>query len=144
MSGGSIARILSDTKIIAVLGLRDDTSKAGQYVPEYLAEHGYRVIGVNPRLAGQFRFGERVVAKLEDIKHEVDMVDVFRRLEVLPDHLPEIVAMRPRPKVVWLQQGLRHKGLAQALESAEIEVVQDRCTMAEHMRLQRNSGATSP
>ena len=139
MAAGSIARILSQTKVIAVLGLRDDTDKAGQYVPEYLAAQGYLVIGVNPRLAGQFRFGERVVAKLEDIKDEIDMVDVFRRVETLPDHLPEIVGMRPRPKVVWLQQGLRHKAFAQALESAEIEVVQDRCTMAEHMRLQRKS-----
>jgi predicted CoA-binding protein len=104
-------------------------------VPSYLAEHGYRVIPVNPRFAGQTLYGERVRAALAELGEPVDIVDVFRRAEHLPAHLPDLLAMAPRPRLVWLQSGIRHPGFARALIAEGIEVVQDRCTMADHRRL---------
>jgi uncharacterized protein len=130
-----IREILEQTRTIAVLGLNDDPSAPARYVPEYLHEAGYRVLGVNPKLAGQRHFAGSVTATLAEIVEPVDMVDVFRRTDALEGHVDDILAMRPLPKVVWLQLGLRHEAFARRLEAAGIEVVQDRCTLAEHRRL---------
>lgn len=140
MDDAAIRRILESTRTIAVLGAHDDPSKAACYVPQYLHRMGYRVLGVNPKLAGQSLHGATVVATLADLPEPVDMVDVFRRPELLPAHLPELVALfggaaRSRPAVVWLQLGIRHDGVAASLRAAGIEVVQDRCTLADHRRL---------
>lgn len=135
MSEPDLHRILESTRTIAVLGIHDAPHKAAHYVPEYLHRAGYRVLGVNPRLAGQRMFGAPVVADLASLPEPVDMVDVFRRSEVLPQHLPELLAMQPRPAVVWMQLGIRHDEVAAALREVGIEVVQDHCTLAEHRRL---------
>lgn len=135
MDDAAIRRILEATRTIAVLGAHDDPTKAACYVPQYLHRMGHRVLGVNPKLAGQRLHGTTVVATLAELSEPVDMVDVFRRPEQLPAHLPELLAMQPRPAVVWLQLGIRHDGVAESLRAAGIEVVQDRCTLADHRRL---------
>ena len=125
-----IRRILKQARTVAVLGATDKSFKAGFYVPDYLLGQGYRVLPVSPRLAGTELFGRTVVASLAELDEPVDLVDVFRRPETLPGHLDELLALAP--KVVWMQQGIRHEGVAAALEEAGIEVVQDACTLAEH------------
>lgn len=140
MDDAAIRRILESTRTIAVLGAHDEPTKAACYVPEYLHRVGYRVLGVNPKLAGQQLFGAPVVATLAELAEPVDMVDVFRRPDQLPAHLPELLALlggasRSSPPVVWLQLGIRHEGVAGQLRAAGIEVVQDRCTLADHRRL---------
>lgn len=135
MDDAAIRRILETTRSIAVLGAHDEPFKAAYYVPEYLHRVGYRIVGVNPKLAGQRLHGAPVVASLAELPEPVDMVDVFRRPETLPGHLPELLAMQPRPAVVWLQLGIRHDGVAASLRAVGIEVVQDRCTLADHRRL---------
>src|SRR5690349_200846 len=74
----ALADILHATKVIAVLGAHSDPGRAAHYVPAYMKQHGYRVVGVNPRLAGQTLFGEPVRASLAEVG-AVDMVNVFRR-----------------------------------------------------------------
>jgi predicted CoA-binding protein len=135
MDDAALRRIFEATRVIAVLGAHDAPSKAAFYVPQYLRRMGYRVRGVNPKLAGQVLHGAPVVATLAELDEPVDMVDVFRRPEYLPDHVPEILAMNPRPAVVWLQLGIRHARVAQQLRAEGIVVVQDRCTLADHRRL---------
>lgn len=135
MDEAALRRIFEATRVIAVLGAHDDHTKAAFYVPQYLQRMGYRVRGVNPKLAGRQLHGTPVVATLADLDEPVDMVDVFRRPELLPDHLPELLAMQPRPAVVWLQLGIRHDRVAERLRAEGIEVVQDRCTLADHRRL---------
>ena len=130
-----IRSILERTRTVAVLGAHSESHRAAYYVPEYLHEQGYRVLSVNPTLAGDSLFGEPVVATLADLPEPVDLVDVFRRASHLPAHLPELLAMEPKPKVVWLQLGIRHDEIARALVDADIDVVQDRCTLADHRRL---------
>jgi predicted CoA-binding protein len=125
--------ILATSPTVAVLGIRDDPAAAGFYVPEYLHDVGYRVLGVNPGLAGRMMFGEPVRASLGEITDPIDMVDVFRRADQLHLHLDELIAARPR--VVWFQQGIRNDRVASQLEAAGIEVVQDRCTLSDHQRL---------
>ncbi len=130
-----IRRILETSRVIAVLGASDKPARAGHYVPAYLLRHGYRVLPVNPVLAGQSLFGVDVVERLDGLSEPVDLVDVFRHPAHLPGHLDEILAMNPLPCVVWLQQGIRHEPFAAALRDRGIEVVQDRCTLADHRAL---------
>jgi predicted CoA-binding protein len=130
-----LREILSTSATIAVLGIHREPERAAFYVPEYLHDTGYRIIGVNPSLVDQTLFGERVRATLAEIGEPVDMVDVFRRGEQVPMHLEDILAMKPRPKVVWLQLGIRNDDAAKILEAAGITVIQNRCTLADHQRL---------
>lgn len=130
-----IAATLRDARTIAVLGAHADPSRAASYVPEYLHAQGYRVLPINPQMAGQTLWGERVRASLAELGEAVDIVDVFRRPDLLPGHLDDILAMKPRPRLVWLQLGIRNDAFARAVESAGIDVVQDHCTLADHRRL---------
>jgi uncharacterized protein len=72
---------------------------------------------------------------LSEIREPVDIVDVFRRAELLEGHLEDILGMNPRPKLVWLQLGIRNPDFAAKLLEAGIEVIQDRCLMADHRNL---------
>ncbi len=130
-----VREILSSSPTIAVLGIHSQADKAAYYVPEYLHDQGYRILGVNPRFADQAMFGERVRATLAEIGEPVDLVDVFRRPDQIPAHVEDILAMKPRPKVVWFQLGIRNDDAAKILEAAGITVIQNRCTLADHQRL---------
>ena len=130
-----VREILTGSPTIAVLGINDQPEKAAFYVPEYLHDEGYTIIGVNPKLVGTELFDNEVRGTLAEIDEPVDLVDVFRRSEAIPDHVEDILAMSPRPKVVWLQLGIANDDAARVLEAAGITVVQNRCTLAEHQRL---------
>jgi predicted CoA-binding protein len=130
-----IAETLRRARTIAVLGAHRDPSRPACYVPDYLHAQGYRVLPVNPALAGETLFGERVRATLAEIREAVDIVDVFRRPELLPGHMDDLLAMDPTPRLVWLQLGIRNDAFARAVEQAGMDVVQDRCTLADHRRL---------
>jgi predicted CoA-binding protein len=130
-----LREILTGSPTVAVLGVHLEPEKAAFYVPEYLHDEGYRVIGVNPKFIDETLFGERVRATLREIDEPIDIVDVFRRPEDIPAHLDDILAMKPRPRVVWFQLGIRHDDAAKVLEEAGITVVQNRCTLADHQRL---------
>ena len=130
-----IAEVLRRARTIVVLGAHHEPSRPACYVPAYLHEQGYRVIPVNPALAGRTLFGERVRATLAEIGEAVDVVDVFRRPELLPGHLDDLLAMRPLPRLVWLQLGIQNDAFARDVMKAGMDVVQDRCTLADHRRL---------
>ena len=135
LNDARIRELLTTSPRVAVLGVHEVPEKAAFYVPEYLAEAGYQIYGVNPMFVGKTLFGRPVTATLAELATPIDLVDVFRRAELLPGHVDDILAMVPRPKVVWLQLGIKHDDVAQALEAAGITVVQNKCTLAEHQRL---------
>jgi predicted CoA-binding protein len=130
-----LREILAGSPTVAVLGIHREPEKAAFYVPEYLHDEGYRVIGVNPELKDETLFGEKVRSTLKEIGEPIDIVDVFRKTELIPAHVDDILAMTPKPKVVWFQLGIKHEEAAKALEDAGIMVVQNRCTLADHQRL---------
>jgi len=130
-----IAEALRTARTIAVLGAGELPSRPAYYVPDYLHQQGYRIVPVNPVLAGKTLWGEPVRATLAEIGEPVDIVDVFRRPDVLLQHLNDLVAMSPRPRLVWLQQGIRNDAFARQVQLAGIDVVQDHCTLADHRRL---------
>lgn len=130
-----LRNILETSRVVAVLGAHKDPGRPAFYVPDYLHAMGYRVLPVNPMLAGSTLWGEPVRSRLDELTEPVDLVDVFRRAELLPAHLEEILAMKPLPRVVWLQQGIVNQPFADSLAGHGIEVIQDRCTLADHRAL---------
>ena len=130
-----IQQVLTEARTVAVLGAHPETTRPAHYVPAYLHARGYRILPVNPALAGQTLWGETVRGTLAELGEPVDVVDVFRRGEHLPAHLDDLLAMEPRPKLVWLQLHIRNDTVARELLAAGIEVVQDRCMLADHRRL---------
>jgi predicted CoA-binding protein len=130
-----LRRVLQEARVVAVLGAKRRPEQPAHYVPAYLRAHGYRILPVNPTLAGESVLGGTGVATLADLPEPADVIEVFRRPEHLPGHAMEILALPWRPRVVWFQLGIRHDGAAERLARAGLEVVQDRCMMPEHRRL---------
>ena len=126
-----IKDILENAKTIAILGLSPKPDRASNEVARYLKDHGYRIIPVRP---GQKEIlGQRTYATLDDIKENVDIVDVFRNPEQILPHAHE--AIRMQPKVFWMQLGIENQEVASLLVKAGIEVVINKCIKIEHGRL---------
>ncbi len=129
-----VLRVLEESKVVAVIGFHRDPGKAAHYVPEYLDRQGYTIVPVNPALAarGESFFGRAAVGTLAELTESVDVVEVFRRSDRVHGHLADILAMQPLPKVVWMQQDIRDDEVAAKLTAAGIDVIQDRCMLADH------------
>jgi predicted CoA-binding protein len=125
-----IGELLKRTKTIAVLGLSDSPLRPSYGVSAYMQSHGYRIIPVNPTIKGSL--GEKAVASLSDVEEKIDMVDVFRRSEFVPDLVDE--AIRLKVPAVWLQEGVIHEEAAEKARKAGIVVVMDKCILKEHRR----------
>lgn len=127
---------LAAADTIAVLGAHHDEQRPAAYVPAYLYRMGYRILPVNPGLAGRTLFGETVVATLAELAASCDIVDIFRTPAALPGHFEEILALgteaRGRPRLIWMQLGIVHRAFRDALVHAGFDVVEDRCTLADH------------
>lgn len=136
-SPAAIADVLRSARTIAVLGAHHDPSRPACYVPAYLRAQGYRILPVNPALAGELLWDEPVRATLASITDPVDIVDVFRHPAMLAGHLDDLRAMNPRPRLVWLQLGVRDDAFVRAVTELGIDAVQDRCTLADHRAMLR-------
>jgi uncharacterized protein len=132
---GYIRGILNTVKTIAMVGVSANTSRPSYFAFKYLLERGYRMIPVNPGLAGQDLLGQRVYARLGDISEPVDMVDVFRASQYVPAVVEEMLAMRPVPRVLWMQLGVRNEEAAARAEANGIRVIMNRCPKIEYGRL---------
>jgi predicted CoA-binding protein len=131
-----IRDLLAATRTIAVLGIKTEAqaNQAAFYVPSYMANAGYEVIPVPVYFPDVKEIlGKPVYRKLADIPGEVDLVNVFRRPDDIPQHVDDILAKKP--KAVWLQLGIRHDAVAEQLAKAGIKVVQNRCLMVDHRSL---------
>jgi len=132
-----VAPAIESVRVIAVLGAHPEVHRPAFYVPDYMHEQGCRVLPVNPGFVGTQLWGEPFVATLAQIDEPVDIVDVFRRSAWVPAHVDDILAMRPLPALVWMQEGVRNPAAAARLVAAGIDVVQDRCLLADHRALAR-------
>lgn len=133
-----ISRILQDARIIAIVGLSDKPERASHQVAEYLIEHGYRVVPVNPALAGQQVLGQRVFATLTEAAsalapQRIDIVDCFRKSEDIVPIAQEAVAIKAG--CLWLQLDVVNEEAAAIARAAGLEVVMDHCTKIEHRNL---------
>ena len=128
-----IADLIRNTKTIAVLGIKPEShaSQPAFYVPRYMQNAGYTIIPVPVYYPEVTRIlGEQVFRRLVDIPGDVDMVNVFRRPNDIPQHVDDIIAKKPQS--VWFQLGIANDEAAERLAAAGIKVVQDKCLMVEH------------
>jgi predicted CoA-binding protein len=126
-----IAELLHSSRIIAVVGLSSKRFRPSYGVAEYLQRAGYRIIPVNP-LEAQV-LGEQAYPDLESIPGAIDIVDIFRRSEFVPEIVE--AAIRKGAKAVWMQEGVYHEAAARRAEQAGLTVIMDRCILKDHRRL---------
>jgi predicted CoA-binding protein len=127
--GDSLTEILRSSKTIAVVGLSSRRFRPSYGVAEYMQSVGYRIIPVNPYETELL--GEKSYARLDEIPQRVDIVDIFRR----PEYVPEIVeaAIRIGAHGIWMQEGVMHAQAAKRARRAGLFVIEDSCILKEHM-----------
>ena len=130
-------RLVAEAKTIALYGIASDPSRPSNEVARYLIDAGYDVYLVNPTEAEVF--GRPVYARLQDVPVPIDVVDIFRRAEFMPEVIAH--AIEAGAKAVWMQLGLVNEEAAATARAAGLEVVMDRCMKIEHGRMPRRASA---
>jgi predicted CoA-binding protein len=130
-----IRGILNTVKSIAMVGVSANSSRPSYFAFKYLLERGYRMIPVNPGLAGRDLLGQTAYGGLADVPEPVDMVDIFRAAAYALPIVQEAIALVPRPQVVWMQLGVRSAAAAELAEKNGMKVVMNRCPKIEYGRL---------
>ncbi|WP_194094450.1 CoA-binding protein [Marivivens aquimaris] len=130
-----IRDVLGNARTIAVVGASAKEERPSNFVAAFLQSRGYRIIPVNPGLAGQELLGETVYGTLADIPHDVDMIDVFRKSDAVPAIVDEALERWPDLKSVWMQIGVQNDEAADKAEARGVKVVQNRCPKVEFPRL---------
>ena len=130
-----IGGILNSVKTIAIVGASANDVRPSFFVLKYLLNKGFDVYPVNPSQAGNEILGRKVYARLADVPVALDMVDIFRASDAVPDIVDEVLKLDPLPKVIWMQLTVRHDEAAARAEAAGIKVVMNRCPKIEYGRL---------
>lgn len=128
-----ITQLLKTARTIAVVGLSASPMRVSHGVSAYMQTQGYRIIPVNPEITSAL--GEKAYPSLADVPEKIDIVNVFRR----PEFVPEVVdaAIPLKPAAIWMQEGVIHEAAAEKARQAGIFVVMDRCILKEHRRRNR-------
>ena len=129
--------VLGESRSIAIIGAKDKPGQAVDRVGRYLLEQGYRVVPVHP--VRKEVWGLPAVPTIAELPEPVDIINLFRAPEYCPGHAQEVLALGWKPKVFWMQLGIRSPEARQALAETGITVVEDSCIMVEHARLLRPS-----
>ena len=125
-----IGELLKHARTIAVVGLSSSPLRPSYGVAAYLQTHGYRILPVNPNIKGAL--GEKAYASLADVQEKVDLVDVFRRPEFVPQVVDQAIALKV--PAIWMQEDVIHEAAAAKARKAGVFVVMDRCILKEHRK----------
>ena len=128
-----IAGLLKQSKTLAVVGLSDNPLRPSFGVSSYMQSQGYRIIPVNPTVTESL--GEKAYPTLLDVPGKIDIVNIFRRPEAVPEIVDEAIQLGV--PAIWMQEGVVHEQAADKARKAGISVVMDRCILKEHMRYVR-------
>lgn len=126
-----VRELLKSAKTIAVVGLSDKSDRDSHRVAAYMQQMGYRILPVNPAVAEVL--GEKSYARLEDVQEPIDIVNIFRRPEAVPEIVTSAIAVSA--KAVWMQLGIAHNAAADQARSAGLQVVMNKCLLIEHRRM---------
>jgi hypothetical protein len=128
-----IAELLKSAKTIAVVGLTDSPFRPSYSVSRYMKSQGYRIVPVNPNITEWT--GEKAHASLLDVPDKIDIVNIFRRSEAVPEIVDQAIQLKV--PAIWMQEGVVHQAAAEKARQAGIFVVMDKCILKEHMRCLR-------
>jgi predicted CoA-binding protein len=135
-----IAGILNSIRTVAVVGASANDVRPSFFVTKYLVDKGFTVFPINPGQAGKEIAGRLAYARLADVPVAIDMVDIFRASDGVPPIVEEALALKPLPKVIWMQLTVRNDAAAAKAEAAGVKVVMDRCPKIEYGRLSGEIG----
>ena len=135
-----IRGILNTVKSVAMVGASQKQNRPSYFAFKYLLERGYNMIPVNPGHAGQSMLGCRFYDRLADVPEPIDMVDIFRASRYALAMVQEALALKPQPRVIWMQLGVRNDDAAALAEAQGLKVVMNRCPKIEYGRLSSEIG----
>ena len=128
-----IISVLNDAKTVAMVGASPNWNRPSYFAMKYMQQKGFRVIPVNPGVAGQEILGETVMASLDEIDEPIDIVDIFRNSEAAGPITDD--AIKAGAKIIWMQLGVQNDDAAKRAEDAGLRVVMNRCPKIEYARL---------
>jgi uncharacterized protein len=137
-----ISDILNTVRTVAIVGASANDVRPSFFVTKYLIDKGFDVYPINPGQAGKEILGRMTYTQLSDVPVAVDMVDIFRASDAAAGVVDEALALRPLPKVIWMQLGVRNDAAATRAEAAGVKVVMNRCPKIEYGRLSGEIGWT--
>ena len=135
LSDRLLREILKSTKTIAMVGLSMNETRPSYFVGRYLHKRGYKIIPINAGHGGKHIFGQLVRSTIDEIDEPVDMVDIFRKPEAVPQIVDDSLAKLKGLKTIWMQIGIKHESSAQKARQLGLNVIEDRCPKIEHQRL---------
>ncbi|HEY7766213.1 MAG TPA: CoA-binding protein [Aestuariivirgaceae bacterium] len=130
-----IQHILRSVETIALVGASAKDVRPSHLVMKYMMSKGYKVVPINPGLAGKEILGEHVYASLKDVPHPIDMIDIFKNSEAAGEIVEEALTLDPLPKVIWMQLTVRNDSAAKKAEAKGVQVVMNRCPKMEYGKL---------
>ncbi len=133
MTDAELTGLFREAKTVAVVGLSDKPGRPSLGVARFLQSQNFRVVPVNPNCREVL--GEKCYPRVQDIPDEIDIVDIFRQSEFVPEVVADVLASTRRPRCIWMQEGIVNQQAAKAAETAGIPVVMDRCILKELARL---------
>jgi hypothetical protein len=124
-----VRELLKNARVIAVVGLSNNPLRASHGVSAYMQQQGYRVVPVNPQI--QVSLGEKSYSSLLDVPEKIDIVNIFRRSEFVPDIVDQAIQLKV--SAIWMQEQVVHEEAAERARKAGIFVVMNECILKEHM-----------
>lgn len=129
----AIGRLLRESRTIAIVGLSPKESRPSNMVGRYLVDAGYTIFPVNP--GQESLLGRKCYPDLSALPEQVDIVDIFRKSEDIPDVVDQILALPRLPRAIWMQQGIVHEEAANRARNRGVMVIMDRCIKIDHRNL---------
>lgn len=126
----NICKLLSEAKTIAVVGISRESNKISRKIALFLKDSGYDVVGVHPSFGSESADGIKIFKSIAEIPHHIDIINVFRRSEDIPELIDEVIIKMP--KALWLQQGIRNDLAVKPVIEKGIITIQDECIFVQY------------
>ena len=134
-SDAELRKVLGAVKTVVIVGISTNPARPSYFVGRYLGLKGYTVIPINPGHAGKTLFGKTIIDDLENVSQSVDMIDIFRKSEAVPEIVDQALEKFQNLKCIWMQIGVQHEAAAAKARTRGVTVIMNRCPKIEYQRL---------